>query len=290
MRVLVDFDSIFEYLHLIAAFARMHGTTLITDFESIKGRSVNDALKILGLTDQITDNVDEIKRMFATVKFKIEGFYLFCMFNQQELAFVGNIELEYAEEILKGNSIQNIQVIQWSEVNGNVKVVTCCEQRLEMMNRLGILTEYYNQQDLSSLSVDFEKIPWQGHMKLLPSLNISGPIVKGFGRGSKDLGFPTANIEVHENLPVLLGIYAGIAKLDGEFYKAAISVGVCPFYSNQQISYEVYIMNTFNDSLVGKRIECELLYYLRCESKFRNVNDLIRVIELDVKLCLELLA
>lgn len=290
MKVLVDFDSVFEYVGLIEAFLKMHRKSFDTGFVGVGGGCVNDALKVLGFTDKITEHAEEIKRLFATVRFKIEGFYLFQMYKQDDLAFVGNIELEYAEEILKANKIDYIQVVQWHEANGDIKVVTCCEKKLEEMNKLGILTEYYNIQELSILPTHLETIPWQGHIKLLPSLSIRGPIVKGFGRGSKDLGFPTANIEVRENLLILTGIYAGRVKLDGEVYKAAISVGVCPFYSNQQVSYEVYIINAFNESLVGKNIECELLYYLRSESKFRSMEDLIRAIELDVKLCLELLA
>merc|ERR1712025_1377638 len=45
-----------------------------------------------------------------------------------------------------------------------------------------------------------------------------GPIVKGFGRGSTELGFPTANFseEVIEALPEALigGIYWGLAQVD----------------------------------------------------------------------------
>merc|ERR1711902_456458 len=45
-----------------------------------------------------------------------------------------------------------------------------------------------------------------------------GEIVKGFGRGSRELGFPTANFseEVIEKLPSELvgGIYFGFAKVD----------------------------------------------------------------------------
>ena len=45
-----------------------------------------------------------------------------------------------------------------------------------------------------------------------------GPIVKGFGRGSSELGFPTANFsdDVIEKLPQELvgGIYFGFGKVD----------------------------------------------------------------------------
>ncbi|KAF2472497.1 riboflavin kinase [Lindgomyces ingoldianus] len=50
-------------------------------------------------------------------------------------------------------------------------------------------------------------------------LKLRGPVIKGFGRGSKELGIPTANIPItglniggHENLSS--GIYYGFASLD----------------------------------------------------------------------------
>ncbi|ORY10976.1 riboflavin kinase-domain-containing protein [Clohesyomyces aquaticus] len=50
-------------------------------------------------------------------------------------------------------------------------------------------------------------------------LKLRGPVIKGFGRGSKELGIPTANIPItglniggHENLDS--GIYYGFASLD----------------------------------------------------------------------------
>lgn len=91
-----------------------------------------------------------------------------------------------------------------------------------------------------------------------------GPIVKGFGRGSKDLGCPTGNLDalntntipfpfpfnhyelsanfaldVVQKLPVDIetGVYFGWAKVDkGEVYKAVLSIGWNPFYGNKEKS------------------------------------------------------
>ena len=65
---------------------------------------------------------------------------------------------------------------------------------------------------------------------------VRGTVVHGFGRGSKQLGFPTANLNSIDakafasDYPT--GIYAGWAKVSGgpdsRVYPAAISVGWNP--------------------------------------------------------------
>lgn len=67
----------------------------------------------------------------------------------------------------------------------------------------------------------------------------SGEVVKGFGRGSKQLGIPTANYpeSVVEKLPSGFdnGVYYGWAKVDdGPVYKMVMSIGNNPYYNNEK--------------------------------------------------------
>jgi riboflavin kinase len=67
----------------------------------------------------------------------------------------------------------------------------------------------------------------------------SGTVVKGFGRGSKQLGIPTANYpeSVVEHLPEAFhnGVYYGLAQVDnGPVYRMVMSVGNNPFYNNEK--------------------------------------------------------
>ncbi|XP_037949972.1 putative riboflavin kinase [Teleopsis dalmanni] len=68
-----------------------------------------------------------------------------------------------------------------------------------------------------------------------------GRIIRGFGRGSKELGIPTANypLEVVKSLPTSCqnGIYYGWANVDnGEVYKMVMSIGWNPYYDNKERS------------------------------------------------------
>lgn len=114
-----------------------------------------------------------------------------------------------------------------------------------------------------------------------------GKIVIGFGRGSKELGFPTANFpaDVTENLPESLdcGIYCGWANVDdGEVYKMVMSIGYNPFYKNTHKTMETHILHSFNRDLHGCLLKVCVLRYLRPEMNFTSLDDLINAIKDDV--------
>ncbi|XP_030325761.1 riboflavin kinase-like isoform X2 [Strigops habroptila] len=77
-----------------------------------------------------------------------------------------------------------------------------------------------------------------------------GEVVKGFGRGSKELGIPTANFseQVVESFPsdISTGIYYGWACVgNGDVHKMVLSIGWNPFYKNIKKSVETHIIDTF---------------------------------------------
>ena len=80
-------------------------------------------------------------------------------------------------------------------------------------------------------------------MNFAGPFQLEGVVTKGFGRGSKDLGIPTANFneEVVDNLPDHLetGIYFGWTHLEGDggkVRKAVVSIGWNPYYENSKKS------------------------------------------------------
>ena len=79
--------------------------------------------------------------------------------------------------------------------------------------------------------------------QLVGPFRLEGEVTKGFGRGSKELGIPTANFseQVVSALPndLQTGIYFGFTKLEGdqdEIRKAVISIGWNPYYKNSKKS------------------------------------------------------
>lgn len=114
----------------------------------------------------------------------------------------------------------------------------------------------------------------------------SGEVIKGFGRGSKQLGCPTANFpeEVVKQLPEDLntGVYCGFASLDnGPVYKMVMSIGWNPYYNNKQKSMETHILHHFDEDFYGKTLRIIILGFIREQKDFNSLDELIAAIEKD---------
>ncbi|SPP84055.1 putative riboflavin kinase [Drosophila guanche] len=119
-------------------------------------------------------------------------------------------------------------------------------------------------------------------------LYASGEIVRGFGRGSKELGIPTANfpLEVVKSLPesLLTGVYYGWANVDnGSVHKMVLSVGWNPFYNNTEKSVETHMLHEFNCDLYGQLLKICIVGYLRPEKSFDSLEALIAAIKVDIE-------
>ncbi|KAJ9574740.1 hypothetical protein L9F63_008110, partial [Diploptera punctata] len=113
-------------------------------------------------------------------------------------------------------------------------------------------------------------------MKGLPYF-ACGKIVKGFGRGSRQLGIPTANFpqEVVDALPdeIEMGVYYGWAQVEsGPVYKMVMSVGWNPYYNNVKRSMETHILNKFSEDFYGQQLKICMAGYIRPEENFENLD------------------
>ncbi|XP_017882004.1 riboflavin kinase [Ceratina calcarata] len=115
---------------------------------------------------------------------------------------------------------------------------------------------------------------------------LSGLVVRGFGRGSKALGIPTANLEdkVVNGLPddFDTGIYYGWASLNGETYKMVASIGWNPFYKNEKKTVEIHVLHTFENDFYGKEIQAIFTGFVRPEKDFTSEAELIKAIKSDI--------
>ncbi|XP_036596976.1 riboflavin kinase [Trichosurus vulpecula] len=126
-----------------------------------------------------------------------------------------------------------------------------------------------------------------GAMKHLPYF-CRGEVVRGFGRGSKQLGIPTANFpeQVVDNLPSDLstGIYYGWASVgDGAVHKMVLSIGWNPYYKNTKKSVETHIIHTFKEDFYGEILSIVITGYIRPEKNFSSLDALISAIQDDIE-------
>ncbi len=111
-----------------------------------------------------------------------------------------------------------------------------------------------------------------------------GTVVRGDGLG-RELGFPTANLRLHEEKCVpALGIYAVWARPRGtaEWLAGAMSVGVRPTFGGQVRTLEVHLIDWGGD-LYGRDLELEFVDWLRPELTFEGTGPLVAAIRADVE-------
>ncbi|CDQ89940.1 riboflavin kinase [Oncorhynchus mykiss] len=124
-------------------------------------------------------------------------------------------------------------------------------------------------------------------MKSLPYFS-RGEVVRGFGRGSKELGIPTANFpdSVVEHLPgdISTGIYYGWACVgSGDIHKMVMSIGWNPYYKNTKKSMETHVIHTFKEDFYGQILSVVMVGYIRPERSYDSLDALIAAINHDIE-------
>ena len=142
---------------------------------------------------------------------------------------------------------------------------------------------------------------------LQPPAKLAGTVVHGFGRGSAQLGFPTANLAINwaEQLDTLTdeerdvrrfvdenrtGIYAAWAQVasgaDRGVYKVAMSVGWNPHFGDlERKTIEAWLLHDFEADFYDQRLKLVVVGYVRPELKFDSFDELIREIRADGDFC-----
>jgi riboflavin kinase/FMN adenylyltransferase len=104
----------------------------------------------------------------------------------------------------------------------------------------------------------------------------SGVVVRGFGRG-KQLGYPTANIKLHDpkKLVPQVGIYAVRIEVEGAWYGGMMSIGHNPTFGDaQERTIEVNIFD-FDKDIYDESVTVRCIERTRSEKKFNSVDDLV---------------
>ncbi len=117
---------------------------------------------------------------------------------------------------------------------------------------------------------------------------IRGKVIKGRNRGASQLGFPTANIKLHDELCPKLGVYAVTVETDLGHYKGVANIGYSPTFGDQKFTIEIHLLD-FKGDLYGTRIRVNMVARLRDEIKFNSIDALSQQIEADIDKAKEIL-
>ena len=112
-------------------------------------------------------------------------------------------------------------------------------------------------------------------------VTVSGQVVHGDARG-RTIGFPTANVDVDEELRPGNGVYAVRARLgDGRVVNGVANFGTRPTVDGSRYAAEVHLLE-IDEDLYGQPLEVALLHRLREERRFGSVAELVTQIRRDV--------
>lgn len=109
---------------------------------------------------------------------------------------------------------------------------------------------------------------------------IRGEVIGGDRRG-RELGYPTANMQLANYLRPAYGIYAVRATLpDGRMLNGVANLGIRPSFDPPVELLESYFFD-FAGDLYGQQFDVALIDYLRPEAKFTDMDALIAQMDRD---------
>jgi riboflavin kinase / FMN adenylyltransferase len=112
---------------------------------------------------------------------------------------------------------------------------------------------------------------------------LEGRVVRGDARG-RDLGYPTANLEVFAGSAVPAdGVYAGELVVGADRHPAAISVGTNPTFDGTTRRVEAYALDRDDLELYGQDVAVDFVARLRGMIRFEDVDALIAQMADDVE-------
>ncbi|MFW6279653.1 MAG: bifunctional riboflavin kinase/FAD synthetase [Planctomycetota bacterium] len=120
--------------------------------------------------------------------------------------------------------------------------------------------------------------------------SLLGTMVHGAGIG-EELGYPTANLDVHNELMPAEGVYATELAVAEDSYGSVTSVGhreTFPDLANGGPVVEVHVIGASLD-LYGDDVEVYFKRWMRPQKRFAGSNELVRQIEKDVEFARKIL-
>ena len=115
-------------------------------------------------------------------------------------------------------------------------------------------------------------------------------IVQHGDKNGRELGYPTANVDLGTYLRPRYGIYAVRGRLaDGRILDGAANIGIRPNFDPPKELLEPHFFD-FSGDLYGQTIEISFHAFLRDEAKFENLEALTRQIGRDCDQAREVLA
>ena len=116
---------------------------------------------------------------------------------------------------------------------------------------------------------------------------VRGTVVPGAARG-RNLGFPTANLNLQSELVPGRGVYAVRVHLNNLQHNAVANLGVRPTFGRNQFCMEVHLLDVKED-LYEQELRVDFIQRIRPEKRFDSADSLVEQITADVQQAREVL-
>lgn len=104
--------------------------------------------------------------------------------------------------------------------------------------------------------------------------SVSGEVVKGEGRGTSVVGFPTVNIVYPEwKHPIKHGVYSVKCTVGENDYQGIANFGTCPTFADERVALEVYLEG-YSGDLYGQILTVRFVDYIRDIEEFASAEEL----------------
>lgn len=112
--------------------------------------------------------------------------------------------------------------------------------------------------------------------------SLTGEVVKGTGRGTSIVGYPTVNISNPDwKYPVKQGVYNVTCDIDGTLYNGVANFGTCPTFEDDRVALEAYFEG-YEGDLYGKVLTVNFISYIRDIKKFNSAEELSAQVTADL--------
>jgi riboflavin kinase/FMN adenylyltransferase len=172
------------------------------------------------------------------------------------------------------------------------------DQLSEYGNIFGFEVNKISQQEIDHITISSTKIRKAIELGNIEEANrylgyhfmLKGDIVKGNNLGEK-IGFPTANLSIEENYKLLpkTGSYIVKSELENQTVYGMMNIGYNPTVKGKKQTIEIHFFD-FNKDLYGKKIQIDVLKFLRDEQKFDSVEVLKKQLVNDRQKSLKIIA
>lgn len=146
----------------------------------------------------------------------------------------------------------------------------------------GFEVEEISAQDINDVAVSSTKIRTaliageihKANAYLGYNFMLTGKVTKGKGLG-KELGFPTANIEIEEDYKIIpkQGSYIVSSLIKDKLVYGMMNIGMNPTVNGSRQTIEVHFFD-FDEDIYEDTIKIDLLHRIRDEEKFESVEAL----------------